>query len=96
MIQPHDEKRDVGWERLGTRDAIVEAFGVGRRKARLGRGAGAGGEWYWEDGLSCRRASLDSEDLGLDREVIEKRVRQMRYSFVGGAAPLVVASLSGA
>lgn len=38
------------------------------------------GNWYWSDGYFCRTATVDSEDLGLDCEIIEQRGREMRYT----------------
>lgn len=42
------------------------------------------GTWYWREGLFCRTATLDGQDLGLDCEVIEKQPGRMRYTRDGG------------
>ena len=85
---------DAGWQRIDTRAEFIDIFAdkvlLGEDLRFTIHSSGditgqAGGQdffgsWYWEDGFFCRAVSSGEEDLGLDREVIERRGRHMRYT----------------
>jgi hypothetical protein len=104
-----DEDTGAAWLRIDARDAFVSAFadrplygaeGVVFTIHASGRLTGTidgkylTGEWFWQDGLFCRRASLGGEDLGVDCELIWKRGSEMMYRGDGGSAPPVIVSLN--
>lgn len=82
------------WRRLDSKEAFIEAFadrplvGEGVQFTIHADGQISGmagpdrllGNWYWQDGMFCRTATLNDEDLGLDREIIEQCGDQMRYT----------------
>lgn len=75
--------------RLSGEDATFVIHSNGQISGEIGEQI-LSGEWYWQDGLFWRRASLDSEDLGWDSEVIEHSGRRMKYIKDGGRGPTTV------
>jgi len=107
MPGPSETADAAGWTRVETRAAFVAAFAdrpleaprmafvihASGRLAGTVSAANLVGRWEWREGLFCRRAWLDSVDLGLDREVIERCGYRMRYTGDAGRAEPRIVSL---
>ena len=53
------------------------------------------GRWHWADGLFCRHATLDGEDLGWDCEIIEACGARMRYTRQAGRGAASIVARAG-
>ena len=96
----------MSWTRIETEAAFRAAFagrafaadGVAFLIHEDGRITGAvdgrplNGRWWWEGAFLCRTARIDVEDLGTERELIERDGDRVRYTHDEGRGDAQIAT----